>query len=359
MIADFYAQKVTAGLLSADRAQANLVPALASLQQEIVARADHRPSILGQIFTKPPQVPKGFYIWGGVGRGKSMMMDLFFESLPISKKKRVHFHAFMQSIHHAMHEVRKSGVDDALTPVAAALAKDLNLLALDEMQILDITDAMIVGRLFEYLVKAGVVVMTTSNRPPDALYQDGLNRALFLPFIAYLQENLRLVHMQGAKDYRQEKLAGTKLYFLASQKAKAEIDVLWRDLTAGTDCSPLNLLVNGRAFQLPLFASGMARTDFASLCAQAYGPADYLAVAQALRLLILEDVPQLSKDNHNEAKRFVTLIDALYEANTRLSMSAATLPDQLYKAGRGAFEFERTASRLHEMQSATWGLVSG
>ena len=359
MIRKLYDEKCAFGLLSADPAQENLLPMLAQLQQEVLAYDQGQKGFLRQIFQKTHRAPEGLYIWGGVGRGKSMMMDLFFESLPIHGKKRVHFHAFMQSVHHAMHRLRQTGVSDALAPVAAEMAKDLRLLVLDEMQISDITDAMIVGRLFESLIKAGVVVITTSNRAPDGLYPDGLNRALFLPFIAFLQTRLRIVHLQSLKDYRQEKLAGVQKYFLLGQDGASAIEALWHALGGGADTTGLDLAVNGRVLHLPHYNNAMARAEFSSLCAVAYGPADYLAIAQALRLLILENVPQLSQDSHNEAKRFVTLIDALYEAKTRLIISAAVLPADLYAAGRGVFEFERTASRLIEMQSDQWGKDAG
>ena len=284
-----------------------------------------------------------------------MLMDLFVHATDIDQKRRVHFHAFMQEVHHAMHAARKDGVDDALLPYAKRLVHDLHLLALDEMQISDITDAMLVGRLFEMLMAGGVVIITTSNRPPEDLYKDGLNRALFLPFIALLREKLDVLDLVSPFDYRRQRLAGTQVYFYPSGHAKPAINALWDALTGKAPGEALQLPVNGRAVDLPRYANGVGRASFWDLCAKPLGPADFLAIAAAVKVLILEDIPQLSSDNYNEAKRFVTLIDALYEAKVRLICSAADLPERLYIEGAGAFEFERTASRLREMQAADWG----
>jgi cell division protein ZapE len=267
----------------------------------------------------------------------------------------VHFHAFMQEIHKGMHEARKQGVDDPLAPVADAVSRDIRLLAFDEMQITDITDAMIVGRLFEKLMAAGVVIVTTSNRAPEELYKNGLNRQLFLPFIAILREKLQVVALESPHDYRQHRLSGAQVYFHPAGKVKGEIQNIWNDLTGGAQGMALVLPVNGRTIDVPRFANGVARATFWDLCSRPLGPGDYLAIAQAVRVLILEDIPQLSAENYNEAKRFVTLIDALYEAKVRLISSAADVPERLYLEGSGAFEFERTASRLREMQGAEWG----
>jgi cell division protein ZapE len=295
----------------------------------------------------------GLYLWGGVGRGKSMMMDLFVDSLGLPCR-RVHFHAFMQEIHAALHKARKSGAEDALAPVAEAVATDIRLLAFDEMQITDITDAMIVGRLFEKLFAAGIVVVTTSNRAPSELYKNGINRQLFLPFIQLIEEKLVLHEMVSPTDYRQNRLSGSPVYFTPNDSgAQSQMEQIWRDLTAGAS-APLTLLVQGRQVVLPGYHNGVGRVRFFDLCGQPLGAADYLAVAEAVRVLLLEDVPQLGRSNFNEAKRFVTLIDALYEARVRLICSAAARPEMLYLEGEGTFEFERTASRLREMQSEEW-----
>jgi cell division protein ZapE len=307
------------------------------------------------IFAKPVMPPKGLYLWGGVGRGKSMLMDLFVEATDIAQKRRVHFHAFMQQVHRGMHAARQRGVEDALAPVAEAVIAEVRLLAFDEMQITDITDAMIVGRLFEKLFAAGVVIVTTSNRPPQDLYKDGLNRGIFLPFIAMLEARLEVRELESPTDYRQHRLAGAQVYFHPARSAGDQIAAIWTDLTGGAPGAPLLLTVNGRAVEVPRFANGVARASFWELCSKPLGPADFLAIAAAVRVLILEDIPQLSASNYNEAKRFVTLIDALYEAKVRLICSAADAPERLYLEGAGSFEFERTASRLREMQAADWG----
>jgi cell division protein ZapE len=266
----------------------------------------------------------------------------------------VHFHAFMQEVHHAMHMARQRHVEDTLAPFAEETLAKLRLLAFDEMQISDITDAMIVGRLFEKLLAGGMVIVTTSNRPPEDLYKNGLNRALFLPFIALLRDRLEVVELASPHDYRQHRLTGAQVYFHPAGSAKGQIEAIWHDLTGGAAGEVLALQVNGRRVELSRVASGVARASFWDLCAKPLGPADYLALASAVRVLILEDVPQLSSSNYNEAKRFVTLIDALYEGKVRLICSAAAEPERLYIEGEGSFEFARTASRLREMQAADW-----
>ena len=296
----------------------------------------------------------GLYLFGGVGRGKSMLMDLFFEGAPVEKKRRVHFHAFMQSVHAEIAKARAHGTSDPIVPVADAIAESAALLCFDEMQISDITDAMIVGRLFERLFAAGVIVVTTSNRAPDDLYQDGLNRQLFLPFIEQIKARLEVHHLESPIDHRQNRMAGAQLYISPlGPEATAALDAAWDDL-AGAPGEVLELARPGRVLRLGAFRNGVGRDSFENLCGAALGPGDYLALADALRVLILDDIPLLGRANNNEAKRFVTLIDALYEARVRLVASAAAEPDDLYPDGAGAFEFQRTASRLVEMRSADW-----
>jgi cell division protein ZapE len=354
-LSEIHQARVAAGTLRPDPAQAALLAPLEDLRLWLEAQGERRAGGLLSRFRRAAEVPQGFYIWGGVGRGKSMLMDLFFAATATPAKRRVHFHAFMQDIHQGMHAARKTGAEDPLAPVAEALARDLRLLAFDEMQVTDITDAMVVGRLFEKLFAGGVVVVTTSNRPPEELYKDGLNRALFLPFIDLLNRQLRVVALDGPTDYRQHRLTGAQVYFHPAGNAKGAIAAIWADLTGGADGQVLRLSVNGRAVELPRFANGVGRASFWELCARPLGPADFLAIAHALRVLILEDIPQMSSANYNEAKRFVTLIDALYEARVRLVASAADVPERLYLEGAGSFEFERTASRLREMQADAWG----
>ncbi|HHX91427.1 MAG TPA: cell division protein ZapE [Paracoccus sp.] len=352
-LTQIYDQRAASGELRPDAAQRAVLPVLEVLR--VWAETPSGRGLLG-VFRRPPPAPKGLYLWGGVGRGKSMLMDLFAEATDIQEKRRVHFHAFMQEVHAGMHAARKRGVSDALAPVAEAVIARVRLLAFDEMQITDITDAMIVGRLFQMLMDAGVVIVTTSNRPPGDLYKDGLNRALFLPFIDLLNDRMQVIALESETDYRQNRLRGAEVWFSpADARARAGIDALWQDLTDGDEGAPLELSVQGRKVTLPRHHNGVARAGFWELCGQPLGPADYLAMAGAVRVLLLEDIPRLSAAKYNEAKRFVTLIDALYEGRVRLIASAADVPEQLYSEGAGAFEFERTASRLREMQAADWG----
>lgn len=347
-----YDTRVSEGLLRPDPVQRAVMEQLEEVRLGLVT-----PQVKGFLarFRKSDPVGKqGLYLWGGVGRGKSMLMDMFFQHTGLAGKRRVHFHAFMQEVQAALHEVRKTGVDDAIKPVAEGIARDLKLLCFDEMQITDIADAMIVGRLFERLFEAGVVIVTTSNRPPGDLYKDGLNRQLFLPFIALLEDRMEVLQLDAHTDYRQDRLAGEQVWFTpADANARRAIDLIWRDLTGGKD-EALTLDVKGRAVVIPRFWAGQARASFAQLCGTALGPADYLALVGAASVLVLEDIPQMSPTNANEAKRFVTLIDTLYEGGVRLIASAETVPEELYLKGSGAFEFERTASRLREMQGADW-----
>lgn len=338
---------VAAGRLHADPAQEAMLPELERVRAGLAA------PVRKGWFAKPPEPVAGLYIWGGVGRGKSMLMDLLFDLIHVPKR-RAHFHAFMQWVHGEIAKARAAGVQDAIEPVARALAAEVRFLAFDEMQISDIADAMIVGRLFEKLFAAGVTVVTTSNRPPDDLYRDGLNRQLFLPFIALLKARLAVHELASPTDYRNGRLEGTQTYFAPNDDiARAELDAIWRSF-GGEEAAPLRLRVNGRDVDIPAYINGVARARFYDLCAKPLGAADYLALAEAARVLILEDIPRLGRTNFNEARRFVILIDALYEAKTRLICSAAAEPDMLYVEGEGVFEFERSASRLREMRSQGW-----
>jgi len=344
-----YDQMISDGTLRPDPAQEALMPEFDRIRDALAE------PVKKGFFRKAPEPPRGLYLWGGVGRGKSMLMDMFVTNLGEIPARRVHFHAFMQEIHAAMHEARKTGVDDAIAPVAKAVSSSVRLLAFDEMQITDITDAMIVGRLFQALFADGVVVITTSNRVPDDLYKHGLNRDLFLPFIELIKERMVVYELASPTDYRQDRLAGSQVYFTpVNAESRADMDAVWSDL-AGGEAGPLTLRVKGREVVIPMFRNGVGRARFHGLCGQPLGAADYLTIAEAVKVLMLDDIPALGRTNFNEAKRFVTLIDALYEARVRLICSAAAAPEMLYLEGEGTFEFERTASRLREMQSDTWG----
>ncbi|WP_306005874.1 cell division protein ZapE [Aquicoccus porphyridii] len=344
-----YRARVAEGQIRPDPAQEAMLPAL-----ERVRAALAEPVKTGWFGRRKPEPIRGLYMWGGVGRGKSMLMDLFVDCLGDIPARRVHFHAFMQEIHAAMHEARQQGVEDALKPAAQEVIDSVRCLAFDEMQITDITDAMIVGRLFEALIGAGVAVVTTSNRVPDDLYKDGLNRQLFLPFIDFLNENMEVCELASPTDYRQDRLQGQPTFFTPADAAvRKAIEEIWQDFTGGRS-EALILQVKGREVELPHFHNGIARASFYELCGRALGPGDYLALADEVKVLILEEIPRLGRGNFNEAKRFVTLIDALYEAGVRLIASAAAEPEMLYVEGAGSFEFERTASRLREMQSEEW-----
>lgn len=351
-ISDAYDSRVAGGALQEDAVQRAALPQLQRMLDDLSAPAPKRGFFSR---AKAPAPIRGLYLWGGVGRGKSMLMDLFHELAPVAHKRRVHFHAFMQEVQDALHHHRQTAVKDPIVPVAKAIIAEVQLLSFDEMQITDIADAMIVGRLFEQLFAAGVAVVTTSNRVPDDLYKDGLNRQLFLPFIEQLKTHMAIWELASDMDYRQGRLGGEQVYFYPhTPEVQVQLEEIFADLTGGK-AEPLEIRIKGRTITLPAFRNGVAKSGFHSLCHQPLGPGDYLEIARQTRVLVLEDIPRLSRRNFNEAKRFVTLIDALYEARVRLICSAAARPDMLYVEGEGSFEFERTASRLMEMQDADWG----
>ncbi|SHI80883.1 cell division protein ZapE [Wenxinia saemankumensis] len=350
-VTEAYAARVREGALTPDPVQESLLPELDRIAEGLARQPPAKRSLFRR---SAPEPVRGLYLWGGVGRGKSMLMDLLYAEVSVPKERR-HFHAFMQWVHAEMNKARARGVDDAIRPVAEDLAGRVRFLAFDEMQITDITDAMLVGRLFERLFEAGVTVVTTSNRPPDDLYKDGLNRAIFLPFIEMLKDRLEVVHFADGADHRQGRLAGRVRYFTpVDAEARAGMNAVWAEL-GGAEAAPEVLRVHGRAVEIPAFVSGAARASFYDLCGRPLGPADYLALAEAARVLLLDEIPQLSSDNFNQAKRFVTLVDALYEGKVALFASAAAEPESLYVEGEGSFEFARTASRLREMASDGWG----
>ena len=343
-----YRAAIAKGELKDDAAQQNAAERLQTLAR---ALKSYRPGRRLFFAARPP--PRGLYLWGDVGRGKSMLMDLFFDEAPIEQKARVHFNEFMVQTHARIHEERqRAGSSDPIPPVAREIAERARLLCFDEFQVADVADAMILGRLFEHLFVRNVVIVATSNTPPDRLYEGGLNRQLFLPFIAEFKQRLDIVELNGPVDYRLHRLAGLSVYMQPlGPDADAAMDAAWLRLTDRRNGSPTKLTLLGRALNVPQAAKGVARFTFDELCAQPLAAADYLAIAHAFHTLLIDHIPRLGPDQRNEARRFIVLIDTLYDEGVKLICSAAAAPEELYTAGDGAEAFRRTVSRLHEMQS--------
>ena len=353
-----YDRLVARGELRPDAAQAAAASRLDTLARDLAAPA---PRLLSRLFGSAASPPRGVYLWGGVGRGKSMLMDLFFASAPAAPKRRVHFHEFMLDTHAAIHAAREDAHADPIPAVAAKIAKSARLLCFDELQVRDVADAAILSRLFAALFDAGTTIVATSNRMPSDLYKDGLNRQLFLPFIALLEARLDVVALDGPLDYRLERLGGGPTYFTPNGAAatQAMADAFFRmtdfpvEDRANVPAETIPV-AGGRSLFVPKALKGVAVFSFARLCRAALGAADYLAVARRYHTMFLVGVPKLSPELRNEAARFVTLIDTLYEHHVKLLIAADTPPAELYPAGDGSFEFARTASRLAEMQSAAY-----
>lgn len=301
--------------------------------------------------------PRGLYLMGAVGRGKSMLMDLFFAAAEVGRKRRLHFHQFMQQAHARFHDFKRDHpeIEDPIPPLADSIAAEAALLCLDEFQVNDIADAMILGRLFEALFDRDVVLVTTSNILPDELFRGQPGRDAFLPFIAVLKEHVDVLEMDAARDFRRGKLRVLRTWHVpADARARHELDQAFSELMDGAEGAAETLTVMGRPLVVPLAAEGVARFEFDDLCAAALGPGDYLALAGRYHTLIIDDIPRLSPDNFDEARRFITLIDTLYDHRVKLLASADAMPDQLYARGENAQMFERTASRLTEMQGKDW-----
>ncbi|MCB1475022.1 MAG: cell division protein ZapE [Rhodobiaceae bacterium] len=360
-ISDAYRDALQTGALHEDPAQGQLVQRLAALQAEIVdKRLADKKSALGWLFAgrRGGEPIRGLYIHGEVGRGKTAMMDLFYETTAIARKRRAHFHAFMDDVHGRIHEWRrrlKAGEvkgDDPIQPVASQIAAEARLLCFDEFQVEDIADAMILGRLFERLLNAGTVIVATSNTEPERLYEEGLSRDLFLPFIALIKQRMEVFSLNARTDYRQGRLIGSRTYLTPLGKdARNEMDRLWQGLTGTGRGEPMEIALKGRKVHVPLAHGGAARFSFADLCEKPLAASDYLAIADRFHTVMVDDVPVMPVAKQNEARRFVNFIDALYDNGVKIVMSAEDEPEALHVEGRAAKAFHRTASRLREMQS--------
>jgi cell division protein ZapE len=360
-----YRELVAEGRLEADAAQIALVERLDALAQRLDGYSPARtPGALGWLLgARAPQTPRGLYIYGPVGRGKTLLMDMFFDAAPAGAKRRAHFHAFMADVHARIHQwrrARKAGEvagDDPIPPVAAALAAQAWLLCFDEFSVRDIADAMILGRLFAQLSAAGVVVVATSNVAPDDLYKDGLNRTLFLPFIALLRERLDVFELRARTDFRLEKIGRAPVYYVpADEAARRALDQAFLRLTGHQHGGPAQIDLLGRVLDVPEASDGVARFSFDDLCRRPLGAPDFLAIAQRFHTVLMDAIPVMGADERDAAKRFINLIDTLYDQRVKLIASAAAEPAELFvgEDGAEAFEFARTASRLVEMRSADY-----
>ena len=342
-----YRKAVSSGALKPDALQEQ-----AAVRLQALSRALRRYRPGWRLFGGRRTPPRGLYLWGDVGRGKSMLMDLFFEETPVNPKRRVHFNAFMVETHARIHAERQKGASDPIQPVAATIAAEALLLCFDEFQVTDVADAMILGRLFEQLFERGVVIVATSNTRPDRLYEGGLNRQLFLPFIDLIEQKLDVFELDGPNDYRRLLIHGLKVYLTPLGPATdAAMDQIWLKLTGQADGDPHTLTVLGRALHVSCAAKGVARFSFDSLCMHPLAAADYLAIAREFHTVMIDHIPLLSDQLRDATRRFIVLIDTLYDEGVKLICSAAAPAERLYTEGDAAQVFQRTVSRLIEMQS--------
>jgi cell division protein ZapE len=362
--ASAYAARLASGGLRPDPAQAAAVASLDALWH---ALRDYdprpkapQPGLFGRLFRRapePPPPPLGLYLVGDVGRGKSMLMDMFFDTAEITRKRRIHFHRFMRDCHASVHAWRRANPDgaDPIPPLADRILEEAELLCFDEFQVTNIADAIILGRLFEALFARGVVVVATSNVAPDDLFKGQPGRDAFLPFIEILKRHVTVLTVDGPSDYRRRRLLGRRIWHVPPDgMARRALDEVFAMLTDNAEPEAVTLTVTGRRLLAPVTAKGVARFDFQALCGVALGAGDYLAIAAAFHTVMIDAIPRLSPDNYDEARRFITLIDTLYDQQVKLIASAEAMPDQLYRYGENAKMFERTASRLDEMRSEAW-----
>lgn len=342
------AKAVEAGKLHPDPGQAEAAERLSALTEQIAVWKGGKKGLFGG--AKP--TPKGLYLYGGVGTGKSLMMDLFFDHAPIEQKRRVHFHQFLQDMQARITKEREKKTSDPLPRVAKQIARETRLLCFDELQVTDVGDAMVLGRVFETLFAEGVVIIATSNRHPGELYKNGLNRQLFVPFIKLIEQKLEVFHLDSGRDYRLERLESAPVYYTPLDKlSDQQMDAAFERLTMGAKPKRCELTVQARTLVIEREAAEVARLSFDELCNRPLGPADYYALAINFHTVMIDHIPALGPKNRDQAKRFVTLIDQLYEVKTKLVCSAEKPAEQLYTEGDYAFEFQRTVSRLMEMRS--------
>jgi cell division protein ZapE len=360
-----YQALVASGAIEADAAQARAVEALSALEQRLMRyKPVRKQGLLGRLFAdKDEAPPRGLYVHGEVGRGKTMLMDLFFQASPVAHKRRAHFHEFMADVHERIYGFRQNiargeiADGDVIALTAESIFDQAWLLCFDEFHVTDIADAMILGRLFSKLFDLGTVVVATSNVAPENLYKDGLNRALFLPFIAQIAARMDLLRLDARTDFRLEKLAGVKMWLVpADANADAALDQAWAKMTGGAPCKARDIPIKGRVLHVPCSAHGVARFSFADLCEKPLAASDYLRLAHDYHTILIDRIPVMDYAERNAAKRFIALIDTLYDNAVKLMASAAADPVSLYRATEGveANEFKRTSSRLIEMSSESW-----